>query len=707
MAKPKQTVFYSWQSDSPPKSNRNFIQTVLKRAIDAINAKGTLAVEVVLDSDTRNVAGSPKIADTIYKKIDAASVFVADVTIVKWTAGKATKTRKALPNPNVLVELGYALKVLEDPRLILLTNTAYGRIEDLPFDLLGRRTIGYTLTEKDLEKNAEGERIRRQVRESLQRRLEEDLEGIFLLPPRDLNQLPAPLLVLQGAKSLRAKAATTIGPRGGRTAYLGVRDREKIFTRDGLTIADNVTNRDQHSREGIDLLSRTAEETRQQVGDGAKTALLLCYEMLNGAYEVIETPEPLDDVLDGMERAVEKTVDYIAKYRQPLNRDEVFNVAKTAGGTAAAELVTEAYKRAKPEGVWMVENDVAPSDSTIDIQEGIRFNRGYWSEDFANDPETGNCILNDCYILLYEGKIFPTKADFELIGKIAEVNKPVLILADDIDNVAITTLLDNKDKLSCVPVKSPGIKEDRRAWLKDIAAITGGKVIGAEYGKKLENAELSDLGVAARVIVEKDQTQIIPGPRNEERIAIRIAQLRSQMEQPTSTERGKLQNRLANLIGNTAVIKAGGTTRDNLLDNRYNIETAMQSVRWALAQGYVLGGGLTYYNVAQSLESDLKLKTLTKGEQIGIRAVQRALREPILCLLQTGRETMEDLQKNAKDQAEVGFNLSTKRYENLRTAGVWDAAQVMVSAVRIAFSHAETILKTTSWDTIKPDLPFL
>ena len=271
MAKPKQTVFYSWQSDSPPKSNRNFIQTVLKRAIDALNAKGTLAVEVVLDSDTRNVAGSPKIADTIYKKIDAASVFVADVTIVKWTAGKATKTRKALPNPNVLVELGYALKVLEDPRLILLTNTAYGRIEDLPFDLLGRRTIGYTLTEKDLEKNAEGERIRRQVRESLQRRLEEDLEGIFLLPPRDLNQLPAPLLVLQGAKSLRAKAATTIGPRGGRTAYLGMRDREKIFTRDGLTIADNVTNRDQHSREGIDLLSRTAEEIRQQVGDGVLT----------------------------------------------------------------------------------------------------------------------------------------------------------------------------------------------------------------------------------------------------------------------------------------------------------------------------------------------------------------------------------------------------------------------------------------------------
>ena len=707
MAKPKQTVFYSWQSDSPQKSNRNFIQTVLKRAIDALNAKGTLAVEVVLDSDTRNVAGSPKIADTIYKKIDAASVFVADVTIVKWTAGKTVKTRKALPNPNVLVELGYALKVLEDPRLILLTNTAYGRIEDLPFDLLGRRTIGYTLTEKDLEKNAEGERIRRQVRESLQRILEEALEGIFLLPPRDLNQLPAPLLVLQGAKSLQAKAATTIGPRGGRTAYLGMRDREKIFTRDGLTIADNVTNRDQHSREGIDLLSRTAEEIRQHVGDGAKTALLLCYEMLNGAYEVIETPEPLDDVLDGMERAVDKTIDYITEQRKPLNRDGVFNIAKTAGGPAAAELITKAYERAKPEGIWWVQNEVAPSDSTVDFQEGIRFNRGYLSEDFANDPETGNCVLNDCYILMYEGKIFPTRADFEIIGKIAEVNKPVLILSDDIDDTAINALLDNKDRLSSVAVKSPGIKEERRAWLKDIAAITGGKVIGAQYGNRLEKAELSDLGVAAGVVVEKDQTQIIPGPGNEERIAIRLAHLRSQIEQTSSNERSKLQSRLANLIGNAATLRVGGTTRDNVLDNRYNVETALKSVHWAFAQGYILGGGLTYYNVAQSLEADLKIKTLTKGEKIGIKAVQRALQQPIICLLQTGRETMEELQKNAKDQSEIGFNLATKKYENLRDAGVWDAAQVMMSAIRLAFAHSETILKTTSWDTIKPDLPFL
>lgn len=707
MAKPKQTVFYSWQSDSAPKANRNFIQTVLTRAIRAVNAKESITVEAVLDSDTRNVTGAPKISDTIFAKIDVASILVADVTIIRRTIGKTAKDRKALPNPNVLVELGYALKVLGDERLVLIANTAYGRIEDLPFDLLGRRTIPYTLVPKDLENNAEGQRIRQQVRDNLQGALENALESIFLLPPRDLNQLPAPLLILQGAKSLRDKAASTIGPRGGRTAYIGMRDRERILTRNGLTIADNITTRDLHSREGIELLSKTAEEIRKQVGDGAKTALLLCYEMVNGAYEAIESNQQLDDVLDGMERAVEKTVGYIAKQRKPLSRDDVFNVAKTAGGTAAANLVTEAFERAKPEGIWMVEDDAASAESSVEIQDGIRFSRGYLAEEFANDPETGNCVLNDCYILLHEGTINATNAFYELLGKIVEANKPVLIVAEDMNDVAITTLLRNKNKLSSVAVKAPGIKEDRRSWLKDIAAITGGELLGAEYGKKLEDADLSDLGIAERVVVEKDQTQIIPGLGNEKRVQIRLAQLRAQIDQTVSNERSKLQNRMANLIGNTAVIKAAGTTRDALLDNRYNIETAMRSVHWALAQGYVLGGGITYYNARQSLERDLKLKSLSKAERIGIEAVQRALEEPIQCLLRTGRETIEELRSKAKGQTEIGFNLATKRYENLRTAGVWDAARIAASAVQIAFSHAKMILETTSWDTIRPDLPFL
>jgi chaperonin GroEL len=707
MAKPQQTIFYSWQSDIPSKANRNFIQTALKRAIEAVKKKESIAVEPVFDSDTRNVAGAPKISDTIFAKIDASSIFVADVTIIR-TVGKTVRDRKALPNPNVLVELGYALKALGDERLVLVANTSFGRIEDLPFDLLGRRTIPYTLSVKDLESNAEGQRTRRQVRDQLQGALETAIESILLLPPRDLNQLPAALLILQGAKSLRDGAAATIGPRGGRTAYKGIRDGERVLTRDGLVISTHLTSRDQHSREGIELLSKTAEEIRRQVGDGAKTALLLCYELVNGGYEAIESNEPLDEVLDGMERAVEKTVGYINERRKPASRADVFNIAKTAGGIVAAKLVGEAFERAPSEGVWWVQDDVAPAASSIEIQEGIRFNGGYLADEFANDP-SGNCILENCFMLVYEGKMQSSQELVPIIGLVAEAKKPVFVLAEGVEGSALELLVINNhnEKLSCVAVKTPGYSEEKRNWLKDIAAITGTSVLGGTYGKKLETALLSDLGTAERVVVQKDQTQILPGHCNEERTRIRLAQLRTQIKETPSAEQSKLHDRLANLLGSTAVIKIGGTTRDALLDNRYNVETAMQSVRLSLEQGDVVGGGLTYYQAATALERDLALKSLTKAERIGIKAVQRALQGPIESLLYTGRETIKEFERNFKGQPEIGFNLATKKYENLRTAGVLDAARVAASAVQIAFSHARTILETTSWDTIRPNLPFL
>lgn len=708
MAKPKQTVFYSWQSDSLPKANRYFIQAALNRAIKVLASKDSIAVEPVFDSDTRNVAGAPKIADTIFTKIDAAAILVADVTIISRTHGKTAKERKALPNPNVLVELGYALKVLGDERLVLIANTAFGHIEDLPFDLLGRRTLPYTLREKDLEQNAEGQKVRRQVRDQLQLALETALESIFLLPPRDLNQLPAPLLILRGARSLREKAANTIGPCGGRASFVGRKERERIFTRDGYTITSHLTNHDHHTRHGIDLLSKTAEEIRQQAGDGAKTALLLCYEMVNAGYEAIEASEPLPDLLDGMERAVEKTVDYIKKQRKPLGKHGVAHVAKTAGGPAAAKLVIEAFERAKPEGVLMVEEDVAPAKSSVEIQEGVRFHSGYLADEFANNP-TGNCILENCFILVYEGKIHSYKDLLPVLSQIAKARRSVVVLAEDIEGEALELLVANctKKALSCVAVKAPGFSEGKKSWLKDIANITGCQILGGDYGKKLESVELSDLGMAEKVVVEKSETRIIAGQGNEERIAIRLAQLRKQIEQADSYEREKLQNRLANLLGSTAVIKVGGPTRDALLDNTYKARTAMNSVQWALSQGYVLGGGLTYYNARKLLERELKLKSLSQGEKTGIMAVQRALEEPIRCLLLTGRETVEELQNHSKDQHEVGFNLVIKKYENLRTAGVWDAAVVASFAIQIAFSHAKMILETTSWDSTQANPPFL
>jgi chaperonin GroEL len=709
MAKPQQTVFYSWQSDSPPKANRYFIQSALERAVRKLASKGNIAVEPVVDRDTRNVAGAPKIAETIFAKIERAAVFVADVSIVGKTLSKTAKERKALPNPNVLMELGYALKVLEDQRLILIANTAFGRIEDLPFDLLGRRTLPYTLREKNLVQNAESQKIRKRVRDQLQVALEAALESIFLLPPRDLNQLPAPLLILEGAKSLRDKAANAIGPRGTRTTLIRIGERERTITRDGLAITSQLTNQDHHTRHGIDLLAKAAEEVRQQVGDGAKSAILLCYEMVNSGYAATEAGELPSDVINGMERAVERTVNYINKVKKPLRSDGIPNVAGTAGGPLAAKLVVEAFEKAKPEGVWMVQHDSVPAKSTVTVEEGIVFNRGYIAEDFANDPATGACVLDNCLVVVCEDKIYSYQSLLPILQQIVSAKQPVLVLAEDIEGEALKLLVQNHNKnvLSCVAVKAPAYDQSRKDWLRDIATVVGAQLFGGLYGKSLESADLSDLGVAERVVVDKDETQITPGQVNQDRIAIRRAQIQKEIQQTASYERDKLQSRLANLIGSTAVIKVGGPTRDELIDNAYKVTTAMHSVRWALGQGYVLGGGLTYYNAHNSLNKDRKVKSLTQGEKFGIKAVQRALREPIMSLLRTGGQSIVELKEQSNVATEVGFNLITQRYENLREAGVWDAAVVASSAVQIAFSHAKMILETTSWDTIRPNLPFL
>jgi hypothetical protein len=237
MTKPQQTVFYSWQSDSPSKSNRYFIQEALDKAVKALASKGNIAVDPVVDRDTRDVAGAPRIIDAILAKIDTAAAFVADVSLVAKTPGKTLKDRKALPNPNVMMELGYALRTLGDKRLVLVTNTAQGRIEDAPFDLLGRRTMSYHLVQEHLGNNAESQRIRKQVKDKLAEDLERAILAILLLPPRDFTQLPAPLLILKGASSLRNNAANLIGPSGGRATIFKHGERLGTSTRDGLTIA--------------------------------------------------------------------------------------------------------------------------------------------------------------------------------------------------------------------------------------------------------------------------------------------------------------------------------------------------------------------------------------------------------------------------------------------------------------------------------------
>jgi chaperonin GroEL len=706
MAKPQQTVFYSWQSDSPPKSNWNFIEDALEKAVKALASKGNIAVDPVIDRDTRNVAGSPDITDTILSKIEVASVFVADVTIICKMQGDTSDKVKSLPNPNVLFELGYALKVLDYKRLILVTNTAYGRIQDLPFDLQGRRTLDYHLAEEHLGEDEESKRRRKQVKDRLVKELEEAILTILLLPPRDFNQLPAPLLILKGASNLRGNAASLIGPRGGRATVYKLGERQGTVTRDGITIAAQLTNQDHNTRQGIDLLSKAAYDAREQAGDGAKTALLICYEMVNGGYGAVDKGELLADVISGMERGVQKAAKYINKQQKSLRKEDIPNVAKTAGGKLAGELVVKAFQKIKPEGVFIVENQTAPAKSSVDIQEAFVLSRGFIEDDFAND-ETGSCIFEDCYVLVYDGTLSTYQQLLPLFEKIIPTKKPTLVIAGSIDGGARAFLLQNNRKaFSCVAVESPGYKESKKGWLKDVAVVTGADLLGGLYGISLERAELSNLGKAKKIIVDKNETQIYGGRGNKKLIAARLAILR-QVQQTDSYDHDRNQERIANLIGSTAVIRIGGPTPIELRDNEYKVATAMQSVKFALEYGYVLGGGLTYYNAKKSLDREIKLKSLNQAEKVGIRIVQQALEQPMRCLLATGRQSIEDFEKNTDIQPEFGYNLIAKKYESFREAGIWDSLALVQYALQIALSHAKMILETTSWDTVKPDLPFL
>lgn len=700
MEKHQQTVFYSWQSDIASGLNRNFIQTALEKAAEAIASSEAIAVEPVIDRDTQNVPGAPNIAETILAKIDKASVFVADVTII----GKARGTRKPMPNPNVMVELGYALKGLRNERLVLVINTAFGSIDDLPFDLKHRKVLPYSLKQTDFEESAESLEKRSQIKHDLQTKLKEALEYIFRLPPQDTKQLPAPLLVLRGAESLRNNAGATIGPRGGRISLLRFGDRRKTVTRDGLVITSQLADQDYHTRLGIDQLSGVAEDIREQAGDGAKTAMLLCYEMVRSGYDAVSSGAQLSEVLKGAELAVENTVSYVQEQTQPLPEEGISNVAQTAGGELAAKLLVEAFEKSTPDGVWTVEEDFAPAKSSIQAQEGIAFHRGFAADDFANDPVSGNCILDDCFVFVSEGKLSSCHQLLPLLSQVAESKKPILILAEDIEGEALDTLIMNNNRkiISCVAVKAPGSRDDKQGWIRDIAVVTGANLLGGFYGRRLEDADLSNLGRAEKVIVEKSQTRIVGGYGDKDKIKIRLAQLRKQIEQTASYERAKVEDRLANLIGNVAIIKVGGRTQTELLDNKYKVSTAMHSVRFALMEGYVLGGGLTFYNAANWLRPQLQSKN--QGENVGIEIIEKALQEPMRWLLKTGNEPIETLERRSASLSETGFNLVTKKYEDLRYSGVWDSSLVMQRALEVAFSSAKMILETSSWVTIKTEL---
>jgi chaperonin GroEL len=388
---------------------------------------------------------------------------------------------------------------------------------------------------------------------------------------------------------------------------------------------------------------------------------------------------------------------------------ELQSVAETAAGSdkLAAKIILEALKKVGTDGAITIE-DGLNVEPELELEEGMVFNQGFLSPSFITDTEHEQCILDDCYLLFYDRQIGSMKEFLPLLEQVARANKPLLVVAQDVTEEALATLVVNRQRgtLSCAAVKAPGMGDRRRALLEDMAVLTGGKAFTQELMKPLSDVTLSDLGKAGKVVVTRNETAIIDGDGNQGEIEQRISSLRRQASATTSPyDIEKVRERLAKLGGAMAVIKSGGLTEADRIDSRYKLESALYSCQSAVENGCVEGGGVTYYRAKSAVE---KLIPTNKSEEFGISAVSFALEEPLSQLIQNSVShnkagVLREIAAN--DSTSVGFNAETGKVENLASAGVLDSAKTLKEALLLAFSHAKGILSTGAWDSGNPDDP--
>jgi chaperonin GroEL len=684
----KATVFYAWQSDLPNRTNRGFIGAVLEKVTAAIRDDDSILVEPVVDSDTQNVPGSPIIAETILAKIDSATVFVADVSII----GK-TELDRPTPNPNILIELGYARKVLQPERLISIVNEAYGSVRDLPFDLKHRLVLRYNLREDASED------VRKATKRSLAAGLNNALRRIITMPPRAAD-IPPAKRSLEGARVLKDAAAAGLGPNGGRAVYR--QDERSKTTRDGLEIARHYWSPDLFERHGMDRLNDVAEEVRSQAGDGSKTSMVLCYEMIRSGYEALEAGTALPSVLEGIEKTTRRVVDYLKQTSEPVDGGELADVAKSAGGAEVSKLLLNALAQAGDTGGMIIENEPIPAQSRIETQAGFWIREGYASPDFANDPASGNAILHDCLVMVCERKISSILEIHAVLNRVADARIPVAIVAEDFESEVIASLLENNDRgvLSSVAIKLPQQREHLRSYFKDLAITTGGRVLGGYFSPRFDSVQISDLGRAKTVVVTSESTQIIEGNADQKKLEIYKAQLKEAMQRASIYAASALRGRLANLIGNVTLIKVGGRTPTDLDDQRYRVETALASCRLAMASGFVLGGGLALFRAKLALEETADIGK-SESDSAGLLIISRALEEPLKCLLRSaGLDVTSSLDKLTVADPNEGYNVTSGTLEDLKSAGIIDSTDVLIAAIEIASLQARTILQTSSWELL-------
>ncbi len=510
--------------------------------------------------------------------------------------------------------------------------------------------------------------------------------------------------ILRGVNILADAVTVTLGPRG-RNVVLEKSFAPPTVTKDGVTVAKEIELEDKFENMGAQMVKEVASKTSDVAGDGTTTATVLARAMfVEGTKMVAAGHDPMS-IKRGMDKAVAAVVEELKRLSKPTkDQKEIAQVGAISANndTTIGEIIAEAMNKVGKEGVITVE-EAKGLETTLDVVEGMQFDRGYLSPYFVTDPEKMECVLEDAYLLIHEKKISGMKDLLPILEAIARTGKPFLLIAEDVEGEALATLVVNKIRgtLHCAAVKAPGFGDRRKAMLEDIAILTGGRVIAEELGVKLENVTLNDLGRAKRIVVDKDNTTIVDGAGKKADIEARIKQIRAQIEETTSDyDREKLQERLAKLVGGVAVIRVGAATEVELKEKKARVEDALHATRAAVEEGIVPGGGVALIRAASALE---KLEVPAE-EEVGVRIVRRALEEPcrwIAC--NAGWEGSIVLDRIKNNKGPYGFNAASEEFEDLMKAGIVDPTKVVRTALQNAVSVAGLLLTTEAMVAEKPE----
>ncbi len=510
--------------------------------------------------------------------------------------------------------------------------------------------------------------------------------------------------MIRGVNILADAVKVTLGPKG-RNVVIDKSFGAPTITKDGVTVAKEIELSDKFENMGAQLLREVASKTSDVAGDGTTTATILAQAIVREGAKLVAAGHNPMDLKKGIDKAVEVCVEALKKLSKPTkDQKEIAQVGTISANNDAeiGKIIAAAMEKVGKEGVITVE-EAKGMETTMDVVEGMQFDRGYLSPYFVTDADRMEAVLEDAYILIYDKKISNMKDLLPILEQIAKTGKPFIIIAEEVEGEALATLVVNKLRgvLHCCAVKAPGFGDRRKAMLEDIAILTGGKVLSEETGFKLENAKLQDLGRAKRVVVDKDNTTIIDGAGKKEEIEARVKQIRNQIQETTSDyDREKLQERLAKMVGGVAVIKVGAATETELKEKKARVEDALHATRAAVEEGIVPGGGVALIRTLPELEK-LKLE----GEmRLGAEIVKKAILEPAKQIAQNaGYDGSVVVEKIKEGKDGFGFNAGTEEYEDLLKAGIIDPTKVTRCALQNAASVASLLITTECMITEKPE----